>query len=344
MDKLISIIIPCYNVEKYIDRCFESLLAQTIGFDRLEIIMVDDCSTDRTWDKLTAIEATYPESVMIIRCDKNGRQGRARNIGLQYASAPYVGYVDSDDWIESDMYEKLYEKMIVFKCDIVMCHNWRDTALAGQVLAPKLTGNADRMFAIDTVEKRKTFIVCGSIGYSVWDKLFTRDLLTQNNICFPENLAYEDHFFSALLYFYATKIYILEERLYHYYLNPDSTILSPNATHHFNILTVDKMIWAECEKRGFMSVYRKELEFQFLTLCYLITLKTISLRLTEFPYDFFLELKEETLKRVPNYHNNPYVKDYLTEINQRFLQLLELPVSEQDLNTVCNAIRRSSSS
>ena len=339
MDKLISIIIPCYNVEKYIDRCFGSLLTQTIGFDKLEIIMIDDCSTDNTWDKLTAIEASYPESVMIIHCDENGHQGRARNIGLQYASAPYVGYVDSDDWIEPDMYEKLYEKMVTHNCDIVMCQNWRDTAFSGQALAPKLTGEEDRMFEIDTVEKRKIFIACGSIGYGAWDKLFTRKFLIQNDIFFPEGLAYEDHFFATLLYFYAKKVYILEERLYHYYVNPASTVLSPNATHHFNILTVDKMMWAECEKRGFLIDYRKEVEYQFLTLCYLAAMKMISLRLTEVPYDFFLELKEETLKRVPDYHSNPYIKDYVTELNQMLLQLLDLPIGEQDLNAVCNAIR-----
>lgn len=339
MDKLISIIIPCYNVEEYVDRCFDSLLAQTIGFDKLEIIMIDDCSTDHTWDKLAAIEAAHPESVMIIHCDENGHQGRARNIGLQYASAPYVGYVDSDDWVEPDMYEKLYEKITAHKCDIAMCRGWREAASSGLVPAPKLTGESDRILEISTVEKRKVFIACESIGCVVWDKLYTREFLLQNNIFFPEQLAYEDHFFSTLLYFYATRVYILEERLYHYYVNPASTVLSPNATHHFDILAVDMMMWAECENRGFLNEFRKELEFQFLTLCYLITLKTISLRLTKVPYDFFLELKEETLKRVPNYHDNPYIKDYLTELNQVLLQLLDLPISEQDLNDVCNSIR-----
>lgn len=339
MEKLISIIIPCYNVEKYIDRCFDSLLAQTIGFDRLEIIMIDDCSTDGTWDRLTAIEAAHPESVMIIHCDENGHQGRARNIGLQYASAPYVGYVDADDWIEADMYAKLYDKAETYRCDIVMCQSWRDTAPSGQTLLPKLTGDSDRMLEIDTVEKRKTFIVCGSIAYGPCDKLFVRDFLLENQIFFPEQLAYEDHFFSTLLYLYARRVYILEERLYHYYVNPNSTVLSSNAAHHFDILTVNKMMWTECENRGFLTEYRKELEYQFLTLCYLAAMKMISLRLTKIPYDFFLELKAETLERVPDYHSNPYIKDYVTELNQMLLQLLELPIGEQDLNAVCNAIR-----
>ena len=276
---------------------------------------------------------------MIIHCDENGRQGRARNIGLQYASAPYVGYVDSDDWIEPDMYEKLYEKMTSCECDIVMCQSWRDTARSEQILAPKQTGTADRLFEIDTVEKRKIFIACGSIAYGPCDKLFTRGFLLQNQIFFPEQLAYEDHFFSTLLYFYAKRVYILEERLYHYYVNPASTVLSPDATHHFDILTVNKMMWSECENRGFLNEYRKEVEYQFLTLCYLAAMKMISLRLTYVPYDFFLELKAETLKRIPDYHQNPYIKDYVTEMNQMLLRLLDLPISEQDLDAVCGAIR-----
>ena len=352
MDKLISIIIPCYNVEQYIDRCFSSLINQTIGLDKLELIFIDDCSADGTWDKLTAIEASYPESVMIIHCDENGHQGRARNIGLQYASAPYIGYVDSDDWVEPDMYEKLYAKMVAYQCDIVMCRNWRDSskdcheglqrgsdAMPGQPPAPKLTGEADRKFMIDSVEKRKIFIACGSVGYGVWDKLYTRVFLIQNNIFFPEGVAYEDHFFAALIYFYAKKVYILEERLYHYFINPASTVLSTDSAHHFDILTADKMMWAECENRGFLTGYRKEVEYQFLTLCYLGAMKMISLRFVKVPYDFFLELKEETLKRIPDYHANPYIKDYVTEMNRMLLQLLDLPVGEQDLNAVCSAIR-----
>lgn len=340
MDKLISIIIPCYNVESYIDRCFQSILSQTIGFDKLEIILVDDCSTDNTWEKLTAIEASYPESVMIIHCDENGHQGTARNIGMQYASAPYIGFIDSDDWIEPDMYEKLYEKMTAYRCDIVMCENWRDYGFSSELLEPKATGKENRLFQIDSIAKRKTFLACGSIGYGVWDKLYTRELLLDNNIFFPEHLAYEDHFFSILLYFYAKKVYMLEERLYHYFVNPTSTVLTPNASHHFNILAVDTMMWTECEQRGFLKTYRKEIEYQFLCLCYLASLKMISLRLTQLPYDFFLQLKEETLKRVPDYHANPYIKDYVTPLNQSLLGLLDYPISADDLKNVCISLRQ----
>lgn len=339
MGKLISIIVPCYNVEKYIGRCFASLKAQTIGMERLEIILVDDCSTDATWNCLEGFEREYPDSVMVIHCDENGRQGRARNIGMEYASAPYIGFVDADDWIEPDMYEKLYEKIDRFQCDIAMCQSWRDFAKEGQTLPPRKTGREDRVLKIDTIDKKKIFLANSSIGFDVWNKLYRAELLRENNIFFPEQLAYEDHFFSVLLYFYTQKVYILEERLYHYFVNEASTVLMANATHHFDILTVNSYLWDECERRGFLQDYRKELEYQFLSLCYLVSIKMMLLRLPEVPYDYFLHLKEETRKRVPDYHDNPYVKEFVTDINKILLELLDTSAAEEELKLLFDSLR-----
>lgn len=338
MGKQISVIIPCYNVEKYIDRCFRSLMAQTFGVEQMELIFVDDASTDGTWEKLMQCEEACPESVLIIHCDENGRQGRARNIGLQYASAPYIGFVDADDWIEPDMYEKLYGKMTEHHCDIAMCQSLRDTGTGSLRSGSADTGSEGRLFRIDSMEKRKTFIACGSMGYRVWDKLYAGKFLQENQIFFPEGLAYEDHFFVTLLYFYAVRIYVTEEKLYHYYVNQTSTVLQMDSTHHFDVLAADRLMWAECENRGFLTDYRPEMEYLFLTLCYLVAMKMISLRMTKVPYDFFLELKEETVRRVPDYRRNPYIREYLNEMDQMVLQLLALPIGEEDLCAVCDAI------
>lgn len=339
MEKLISIIIPCYNVEKYIERCFESLVRQTIGIEQLEIILVDDCSTDNTWEKLEKLEKTYPDSVMIIHCEKNGRQGKARNIGLEYASAPYIGFVDADDWVEPDMYASLYEKIKRCDCDIAMCQSWRDFGREEQTLPPRKTGKEDRLLSIDTMDKRKLFLANSSMGFVIWNKLYRAELLRKNRIFFPEELAYEDHFFTVLLYFYAQRVYILEERLYHYFVNEQSTVLTSNAAHHFDILTVDSLLWEECERRGFLQDFRKELEYQFLSLCYLISIKMLLLRLPEVPYDFFLHLKEETLKRVPDYHDNPYVKEFVTDVNKILLELLDTSAGEEELQTLFDTLR-----
>lgn len=339
MDKLISIIIPCYNVEKYIERCFNSLRNQTIGMECLEIILVDDCSTDHTWDKLKEIEADSQESVMIIHCEERGQRGTARNVGLQYASAPYIGYVDPADWVEPDMYEKLYQKITEAHCDIAMCQDWRDAGLKGWILDPKPTGREDRLIEVGNIAKRKEFIVCGTIGHKVCDKLFKREFLIGNHIFFPEKTAYENYFFVSLLYFYAAKIYILEERLYHEYIDPASTVLLPDTSYCFELLNTGKMMWAEWVYRGFQTEYCKEMEYQFLMLCYLASMKMIVQRLTMVPYSFFLELRTETLSRVPDYHSNPYVREYVTELDQVLLQLLDFSISEQDLSAVCDAVR-----
>lgn len=338
MEKLVSVIVPCYNVENYIDRCVDSLVKQTLGLNCMEIILVDDCSTDCTWDHLTSLEHQYPESIIVVHCDENGRQGRARNIGLQYATAPYIGYVDADDWIEPDMYEKLYQKCSENNCDIAMCQSWREYGKIPEKPSGK-TGKDDRILQIDTLEKRKLFLACSSIGFEVWNKLYKTELLKQNAIYFPEKLAYEDHFFCMLLYFYAERVYILEERLYHYVVNEQSTVMVNGAHHHFDILTVDMMLWEECSKRGFVKQFRLELEYQFLSLCYLGSVKMLLLRLSGIPYDFFRKLKKETLLRVPDYHANPYVRELVTDSNKILLELLDKDMAENELKLFFQTLR-----
>lgn len=99
MKPLISIIIPCYNTAQYLDQCFMSLEQQTIGLESLQIILVDDASTDNgiTWKYIRAFEKRREEQVIAIHLNENVSQGGARNIGLLYAEADYVGFVDSDD-------------------------------------------------------------------------------------------------------------------------------------------------------------------------------------------------------------------------------------------------------
>ncbi len=105
--KKISIIIPCYNAFPYSSDCMEALEKQTIGMDALEIILVNDASTDQTFQMLCKWEQKYPESIMVINLEENGKQGRARNIGIEYASGEFIGYVDIDDTIDPHMYDKL---------------------------------------------------------------------------------------------------------------------------------------------------------------------------------------------------------------------------------------------
>lgn len=119
--KWISVIIPCYNAEMYIERCISSLVAQTIGIENLELIFVNDASDDNTINYLREWEIRYPDSIVVIDCENNRRTGGARNIGLRRACGKYIGFMDNDDEIEPEMYEMLYNAAEKYQCDVVSC-------------------------------------------------------------------------------------------------------------------------------------------------------------------------------------------------------------------------------
>ena len=121
MKKAVSVIIPCYNPKKYLSRLVNSLLDQTIGLENLELIFVDDASTDDTLESLYQLEQQYPYNITVISNSENKKQGTARNIGMSYATGKYIGFVDADDWIAPQMYEKMYDIAEETDCDIVCC-------------------------------------------------------------------------------------------------------------------------------------------------------------------------------------------------------------------------------
>lgn len=154
----ISVIIPCYNVASYIDRCLKSIVSQTIGVNALEIICVDDASTDDTWQRLQKWEQDYPKQVLLVHCGENGNLGTARNIALQYAQAKWVGFIDSDDWIEPDYFEKLLKAAEEGGCDVAVCQKKRDFSNSYSFFECRETGRKSGLMVIDTEEKRKLFL------------------------------------------------------------------------------------------------------------------------------------------------------------------------------------------
>lgn len=93
----ISVIIPCYNVQKYIMRCFDSIYSQTYGFENLELILIDDLSTDNTWSILESLQRKYPENVISLKIQKKGKCGGARNLGMDICTGKYITFVEADD-------------------------------------------------------------------------------------------------------------------------------------------------------------------------------------------------------------------------------------------------------
>lgn len=325
----ISIIIPCYNVAPYIDRCLTSIVNQTIGIDALQIICVDDASTDDTWRHLQEFEQKYPDHIFLIRFETNSRQGTCRNIAMQYVEAPWVSFIDADDWIEPDYYEIMHAYADQLNCDIVCCSYERDPSTTLSFLNGD-RGSGMRFLLIDTIEKRKLFFVNKSMGYPPCTKLIRTTLLLDNHIYFAENIAYEDDLWGSLIYLYTKSVLILDVKLYHYFINPTSTVLAKNSQHHIDWLTAMLIKWKEWETRGIFNLYQAELELDFLKGCYLGFFRTLILRYDVPPYSLYLLLRQITLEHIPNYESNPYIEDGLDDYQKLLLSALSNQLSKKE--------------
>ena len=304
----ISVIIPCYNVAHYIDRCITSVIAQTIGMEQFEIICIDDASTDDTWSHLQRWETLFPNHVLLYRQEVNRRQGAARNIGLQCASGEYIAFVDADDWLEPDYLEQLYAPTAQYACDVVCCGRIADTS---EVLTyadeDNRIGGKNSYFVVDTEIERRLWIRNKILGNEVWGKLIHKKLIMDFQLFFPEKLVYEDMYWLPLLHVYAKSTYYVGKKLYHYFLGNDSTIRSMNQDYHMDFLTIQMRKWADWGQRGLLAKYRSELELDALrdAACFV---QQLVLRYDQPSFSFF-QLESELIRQyVPEYMNNPYLK------------------------------------
>lgn len=338
--KKISVIIPCYNVSAYIDRCMTSVTRQTTGMDSLEIICVDDASTDDTWKYLQKWEQMYPDDILLIRQEVNRRQGAARNLGLQYATAEWITFIDADDWLEKDYFERLYDPILKYGCDVSFCEWKTDTsnALTYFMQEEKEREPEDHYFTADTDEKRKKWIGNRILGDSPCGKIIRKSLLMDCRIFFPEDLAYEDMYWAPLLHVYAKSAYKVKESLYHYFVGNSSTVRSRNSDYHIDWISVQLIKWNDYSERGLMKKYPKELEQDVLNdaACFL---KTLVLRYDDPPFSLFLLEREWIMQHIPNHKENPYLVN-CAEIFSVLLDALYSPMNKEEFRIFVEEARK----
>ena len=216
----LSVIVPVYKVEQYLAECVDSLLAQTM--DDLEIILVDDGSPDRSGEIADAYAARFPGKIRVLHVE-NGGQGRARNLALPMATGDYIGFVDSDDWIDRTMYEKLCTRADETQADIVICDFLERYADGRERLLPAAFQDHPL-----------------SAAGSSCNKIFRRSLI--GDLRFPEGLWYEDFFFSAVMLVRSKRTEYIREPLYIYRRGQESTMNNNNAAKNLDMLRIlDKL-------------------------------------------------------------------------------------------------------
>lgn len=321
---LISVIIPCYNAESYIERCINSLVEQTIGLKNLELIFVDDLSTDSTLSILLDFEKKYPESVLIVKSPDNRKQGGARNLGIQYSTCDYISFVDADDWVEPDMYEKLYSKIYDYNYDVVVSRtffDYPDGRCEGYI------GESDRNILIEDNNIKEQLNL--DLDSGVWNKLYKKSIIIDNNLWFPENLRYEDNYWISIFKLFAHSIYILEEKFYHYCIRLDSTITGENSPHHLDRLEIELMKLEKYKSLGIFDICHDEIELNFLNLFYVNTLHILFTKFLPIPVDLIQDIVKITLELFPNYKNNSYLLNSPDKFHP-FLSYLDMNLNEED--------------
>lgn len=219
-EKLLSIIVAVYNIEEYLPRCIESVLAQT--YRKLEIILVDDGSTDES-GRICDAYAGKDERIRVIH-KKNGGLSDARNAGMDIASGEYIGFVDGDDWIEPDMYRAMYESCERECAQIAVCR-YKQITKSGVVDAS--TGNSVSLSRAEALE----IYVCGDERYliynSVWSKLFAAQLIREMR--FPVGKKSEDIMFTTRAFCHMNRLVYLDTAYYNYVLDREGSIMNEKA-------------------------------------------------------------------------------------------------------------------
>lgn len=208
--ELISVVVPIYNVENYIEKCLDSIINQS--YRNLEIILIDDGSTDKSSEICDRYKQD-DERIMVIH-KQNGGLSSARNAGLNIASGEYIGFVDSDDYIEYDMFELLLQKSINMQVDIVGCGV---NFINNNSVIKRYCENEEKIInsfeAVIQILENKN---CNA----VWNKLYKRDIF--NDINFEEGKLYEDTFLLPKVFSKKLKVMFINQCKYNYFIRSNS--------------------------------------------------------------------------------------------------------------------------
>lgn len=203
--KTVSVIMPIYNAGAYLSRSLEGLVAQTL--QDMEFVLIDDCSSDDSYEIAKAFREKHGEQTVLLRTERNSGPGGARNLGLSQASGEFVGFVDSDDEIVPQMFQKLYERALETGADIV------DSGYYNEKLDYAMLHVSDELAGVQDDEKRSQLIVSG--GYMV-SKIYRREFLERCCFKFREKVALEDSEFITKTFALAEKVANVKEIFYKY--------------------------------------------------------------------------------------------------------------------------------
>lgn len=245
-----SIIIPVYNVEKYIRKCMQTVMEQT--FRDYEVIVVDDETPDNSMAIVEEFAEKYPGMIKMIH-QKNTRQGGARNRGVREAQGEYILFVDSDDYVSVHMLEIVNNHLKEKEFDIIS-FRYRRVTPSGRMLQVEGRGSLEAGEYIPKMNKEIMLLPAGPVH-----KAYRRDFYLACNVWFPEKVLYEDAVV-RVLFASAQSVALIDECLYYYVQSESSSIRQKPSEKMLDILTVSDLVIEEFKRRGLYEEFREPLE------------------------------------------------------------------------------------
>ena len=322
-----SIIMPVYNVEKYIAKCMDSVVGQS--YDDFEVIVVDDESPDNSIKIVEQYADAYPGNIHIIH-QKNTRQGGARNNGVKHAKGEYILFLDSDDYVHPDMLKIVDRHLQETPCDILV-FRYAEVTEAGKTLHVSDFNGLEPGLYHPREDKNILKLPFGPVN-----KAYRREFYVDSNVLFPEKVLYEDAIV-RLLYAKADSISICDECLYYYVQSANSTMRQRITDRMLDIITVTDQVLAAFQADGLYDAFREELDSSLIRG----VLSIVNIIVQNDPKNPLLtRLADYTVKTFPDYAVNPTLEPWVKEsvdliASQRIaaykLRILLIPAMKRSL-------------
>lgn len=311
----VSVIVPVYNVEKYLDKCLSSLVNQTLK--DIEIIVVNDGTKDNSQKIIDKYKKRYPKIIKSY-IKENGGLSDARNYGLKYASGEYISFVDSDDYIDSNMLEEMYEKAVDGNFDIVMC----DLNYIYETETKYCSCNI-KSDLLSKQEIKKNMI---NIYPTAWNKIYKKELI--KDFLFKKGVWYEDVEFMYRILPSTNSIGVINKPFYQY-VQRDGAITSTFNDKIFDHIGNFNGVIKYYKDKNIFDEYHSELEYLYVRYLYATMLKGLAKTKNKEKLLNGYELaKNNILDIFPNYKKNKYLQCfsfkniYLKNMNKFFLNII----------------------
>ncbi len=308
---------PVYNMvaDGKLEYCMESLLNQTIG--DYEVIAVDDASTDNSLEVLGKFREKYPEKLVVLSLDENRKQGGAKNRGLLHCKGEYIGFVDSDDWVTADAYEKLLNRAEETGADVVgcdFCYVYEHTKTPTRRVACNSSGQTGEL----THEKKADlFLNPGALV----TKIYKRNLFFDEPFAFPEKMFFEDNATGVELLRRAKHFEYLEEPLYFYYQHGNSTVHVISRQRCEDRLEAMRIMYRYAKEKGYLQEFHEVLEYKFTNLFYQNTLFSYMQGTKWVDLSFIREMGKEMRECFPKFQENPF---YVEKVHPEEKKLMRM--------------------